>query len=102
MAVVQEAEKVLTQNSIALCKAFNVGVLSGESDKIISSLKVEDGGVPCGETLRKDHKKNWDRILGPKSRLLVNGKRGPNATFANLSTRILRPLRMEAVRREGT
>ena len=99
MAVVQEAEKVLTQNSIALCKAFNVGVLSGESDKIISSLKVEDGGVPCGETLRKDHKKNWDRILGPKSRLLVNGKRGPNATFANLSTRILRPLRMEAEER---
>ena len=56
----------------------------------------------AGETLRKDHKKDWDRILGPKSRLLVNGKRGPNAGLANLCTRILRPIRSEAVDREET
>ena len=47
--------------------------------------------------LRKDHKEGWDRVEGPPTRPLVNGKVGANAGLGNLVSRILRPLRKEVV-----
>ena len=52
--------------------------------------------------LRKDHKVGWDEQEGPPTRPLVNGKVGPNHSLGNLVSRILRPLRKEAVEGMGT
>ena len=46
---------------------------------------------------RKDNKVGWDPIIGPKTRRIINGKKGANAGYANVLTRLLRPIRTEAI-----
>ena len=94
------SEELLYQHSKALVKIFGVGGEAGENqqERIRENLKGERGGVPAMTGLRKDHKVGWDKVEGPPTRPLVNGKQGANAGLGNLVSRILRPLRKEAVK----
>ena len=54
---------------------------------------VHKGGIPDLDGYRKDHKVFNNVILGPPCRPVCNAKLGPNAPFANILSRFLRPVR---------
>ena len=106
MVEIQEAEKIMYQHTTAFCKALgvdkDVGSDGSNQDRMIESFKVVEGGAPKVKNLRKDHKVGWDPVVGPKTRILLDGKKGANAGLAALTTKAIRPLRKEAVEEFGT
>ena len=91
------AEDVLNTSSTAFVKMFNLGEPGENQDKIAECLKAKETGAPVAKGQRKDHKVGWDPIIGPKTRRVINGKKGANAGYANVLTRLLRPIRTEAI-----
>ena len=87
---VKESEKILNSHARALCKAFMFGKEAGEGqhERILEAIKVQDSGVPVMVGSRKDHKVGFDRVTGPPTRPVVNGRKGPNSNLANVLTRM--------------
>ena len=91
---VHESEKVLNNYSKGLCRAINIGMNAGRNQqlRISQATQVHSSSVPQAKGVRKDHKEN-DPIFGPPIRMLMDGKKGPNAPLANITSRVLRPVR---------
>ena len=60
--------------------------------RISQATQVHSSSVPQAKGVRKDHKEN-DPIFCPPIRMLMDGKKGPNAPLANITSRVLRPVR---------
>ena len=92
---VHEAEKNLNDFSGALSEVISLGAHAGrgQAKRCKQALTVNKCSVPVLGGLRKDHKPDFDPILGPKCRPVCDGKVGPNAPLANITSMILKSIR---------
>ena len=98
------AEDTLYTYTRALCKILNIGRDAGEGQatRISEGFKVSFSGVPAATGTRKDHKKDWDASEEPATRPIVNAKLGPNSGLGSMISHTIRPLRIEAIKKQGT
>ena len=92
---VHEKEKILNDFSSALSDIVCLGANAGhnQAKRCHQALVVNKSSVPLLGGLRKDHKEGFDPVLGPKCRPLCDGKVGPNAPLANMTSMILKTVR---------
>ena len=104
MDEIRVSEETLYNHSTVMCRILKMGKEAGDgqADKIVESFKVVFGGVPALVGSRKDHKENWDPVIGPATRPICNAFLGPNSGLGNIMARVLRPLRKRLCENVGT
>ena len=79
-------------HSASWCRIFNLGKERGEEKKIRRNFHNDIPPLPGHRTLRKDHKNNYDEIIGPPGRPLCSAHSSFNYGMSHFLSMIIKEL----------